>query len=99
MQEVDGAANSETRIDVLDRGDAYWRYALAPLTGRKHQLRVHMAALGASIVNDATYPQLVERAADDYSRPLQLLAKRLAFVDPISGVERSFESRLRLWQA
>jgi len=96
MQEVDGAANSETRIDVLARGDKHWRYALTPITGKKHQLRVHMAALGASIVNDATYPKLVERIADDYTKPLQLLAKRLSFVDPLSAAERSFESRFQL---
>jgi tRNA pseudouridine32 synthase/23S rRNA pseudouridine746 synthase len=96
MQEVAGPANSETRIDVLDRGGQTWRYALTPVTGRKHQLRVHMAALGAPILNDATYPHLVERAADDYTRPLQLLAKRLSFVDPLCGVARCFESRFRL---
>lgn len=96
MQEVDGAANSETRIDVLARGDGYWRYALTPVTGRKHQLRVHMAALGAPIVNDAMYPSLIHRTAGDYSAPLQLLAKRLSFIDPLSGVERRFASNFQL---
>jgi tRNA pseudouridine32 synthase/23S rRNA pseudouridine746 synthase len=92
MQEVDGAANSETRIDVIARGEAAWRYALAPVTGRKHQLRVHLAALGAPIANDPLYPALSPRAAGDYSAPLQLLARRLAFVDPLSGIERCFVS-------
>jgi len=92
MQETDGAANSQTRIDVLARGDRHWRYALSPITGRKHQLRVHMAALGAPIVNDGVYPALIQRATGDYSAPLQLLARRLAFIDPLSGVERSFSS-------
>lgn len=96
MQEVAGAANSETRIDVLARGDAHWHYGLSPITGRKHQLRVHMAALGAPILNDATYPELVERIAGDYSTPLQLLAKRLSFIDPVSGAERTFTSNARL---
>ncbi len=96
MREMEGEPNSETRIDVLQRDGAIWRYALAPVTGRKHQLRVHLAALGAPIVNDAMYPALRERAADDYSRPLQLLAKSLAFVDPLSGSKRYFESRLSL---
>jgi tRNA pseudouridine32 synthase / 23S rRNA pseudouridine746 synthase len=96
MQEIDGPANSETRIDVVARGDGRWRYALAPITGRKHQLRVHMAALGAPIANDAFYPSLVHRAVGDYSAPLQLLAKRLSFTDPLSGVERSFSSDLLL---
>lgn len=96
MCEGEGAANTETRIDVLDRRGAQWRYALSPLTGRKHQLRVHMAALGAPIVNDSFYPTLVERAVDDYSRPLGLLARSLAFVDPLTGRERRFDSQRRL---
>ncbi|MBK7146959.1 MAG: pseudouridine synthase [Xanthomonadales bacterium] len=96
MQEVDGPANSETRIDVLSRAGANWRYALTPITGRKHQLRVHMAALGAAIANDTMYPNLLQRAAGDYSAPLQLLATRLSFTDPLRGIERSFSSDLRL---
>ena len=96
MREVDGAANSETRIEVLARSDDHWRYALYPRTGKKHQLRVQMAALGAPIRHDPWYPQLADRAADDYRRPLQLLAHSLAFVDPLSGQPRRFESALRL---
>ncbi|NYE29615.1 tRNA pseudouridine32 synthase/23S rRNA pseudouridine746 synthase [Rhodanobacter sp. K2T2] len=98
-QEVDGEPNSETRIEVMaavERGDESWRYALYPITGKKHQLRVHMAALGAPILNDPWYPVLTERDVDDYQRPLKLLAKTLAFVDPLSGERREFESRLRL---
>ena len=96
MQEIEGPANSETRIDVVARGDAHWCYALTPITGRKHQLRVHMAALGAPIANDGIYPSLRHRAKDDYTAPLQLLAKRLSFVDPLTGVERHFSSSLLL---
>jgi tRNA pseudouridine32 synthase/23S rRNA pseudouridine746 synthase len=102
MQEVDGAPNSETRIDVLEGGGggegdgAHWRYALEPVTGRKHQLRVHMAALGAPIANDRWYPQAGEPAADDHARPLKLLARRLSFDDPLSGVPHAFESTLHI---
>ena len=96
MQEVDGPANSETRIDVISRGDGPWRYALTPITGRKHQLRVHMAAMGAPIAHDPLYPSVLHRAVGDYSAPLQLLARELSFVDPLSGVERRFTSGLRL---
>ncbi len=96
MCEVAGVPNTETRIDVVERGDAFWRYALTPVTGRKHQLRVHLAALGAPIVNDGFYPVLQAQAADDYARPLKLLAKSLAFVDPVTGITRRFESRMAL---
>ena len=93
MQEIDGPANSETRIDVITRGEEYWRYALTPITGRKHQLRVHLAALGAPIANDAMYPSLCQREAGDFSAPLQLLARHLKFIDPLTGVVRSFSSQ------
>ncbi len=108
MREVDGAPNSETRIAVLSRevrgegmgtrdgGPAHWRYALEPVTGRKHQLRVHMAALGAPIANDRWYPQAREPAADDPARPLKLLASRLSFRDPLSGELREFRSTLHI---
>ena len=96
MREVQGEPNSETRVGVIERGARLWRYALEPLTGRKHQLRVHMAALGAPICNDRFYPQLQQRGGDDFSRPLQLLARGLAFVDPLSGQAREFHSGLSL---
>lgn len=96
MQEVPGAPNSETRIEVVEHGARHWRYALHPHTGRKHQLRVHMATLGAPILNDRFYPTLQDESADDYARPLKLLAKGLAFVDPLSGEPREFRSRLTL---
>ncbi|HEY9513277.1 MAG TPA: pseudouridine synthase [Rhodanobacter sp.] len=96
MREVAGAPNSTTRIDVVERGADEWCYALHPATGRKHQLRLHMAALGAPIANDPWYPRLLPQAADDHDHPLQLLAQRLSFVDPVVGVPRQFESRLVL---
>ncbi len=96
MCEADGAPNSHTRINVIERRAHVWHYALQPITGRKHQLRVHMAALGAPIVNDSLYPVLRAPAPEDFSRPLQLLAKSLRFVDPIDGTLREFESGLTL---
>ena len=75
-------------------------YELKPVTGKRHQLRVHMNALGLPILNDGIYPtltpeQLVMTEAD-YAKPLQLLAKRLEFLDPITKQERVFESHRRL---
>lgn len=96
MQEVPGMPNTETGIEVIERSSTLWRYALTPVTGRKHQLRVHMAALGAAIHHDDFYPLLQAQAVNDYSQPLQLLAERLCFDDPLSGVARRFESQRRL---
>lgn len=94
MRETDGPPNSETHIDVLERGETFARYALAPVTGRKHQLRVHMASLGIPIRNDAWYPDLVDAAPD--ARPLQLLACALDFTDPLDSRPRQFRSTLQL---
>ena len=96
MREADGAPNSDTRVGVIERGAHAWRYFLQPVTGRKHQLRVHMAALGAPILHDSLYPVLRTQAPDDFSQPLQLLAKALRFVDPLDGSPREFESRRTL---
>lgn len=99
MREAEGAINSETRIEVLERREHWWRYALYPVSGKRHQLRVHMAALGAALRNDPLYPQLLpeeQRRSDNYSHPLQLLARHLAFDDPLTGRPRQFDSQLQL---
>lgn len=98
MQEVAGVANTETRIEVAQRLGEHWLYRLYPVTGKKHQLRVHLAALGAPILNDPFYPEVTDAPGtpDDYSKPLKLLARGLAFADPLTGERRSFESRLSL---
>ena len=96
MREAEGVPNSETRIDVLERSGTDWRYALEPMTGRKHQLRVHMAGLGAPIRNDRCYPVACGTDGGDDVPPLRLLARSLAFVDPLDGAPREFHSRLPL---
>nr|WP_317202586.1 pseudouridine synthase [Janthinobacterium sp.] len=96
MREVPGEPNSETLVDVIERrGDAAL-YRLRPHTGRKHQLRVHMAALGVPIINDAFYPLALPCKEDDVSQPLQLLARAISFTDPLTGEARQFESRRSL---
>jgi tRNA pseudouridine32 synthase/23S rRNA pseudouridine746 synthase len=95
MREVPGTPNSRTRVDVIARGERHWLYRLEPVTGRKHQLRVHMAALGAPILGDTVYPDLREEAAD-FTEPLCLLARELSFIDPLSGEPRRFRSRREL---
>lgn len=96
MAELEGEANALSRVDVIERRGDVWRYALEPVSGRKHQLRVHMAALGAPIIGDDFYPQVLEREPDDYRQPLQLLARRLAFMDPLNGQQREFRSAREL---
>jgi tRNA pseudouridine32 synthase/23S rRNA pseudouridine746 synthase len=96
QREVPGVANSLTHIRVLEVQGTLARYALQPVTGHRHQLRVHMAALGMPILNDGIYPELTPEAAADYQRPLQLLAQSIAFKDPLTGLARHFESQLQL---
>lgn len=96
MQEASGVSNSQTHVDVLERGDELWRYRLSPVTGKTHQLRVHMLGLGIPILNDLLYPVVQPVGAEDFQRPLQLLARTLRFVDPVTGKALVFESELRL---
>ncbi|WP_155764702.1 pseudouridine synthase [Mycobacterium intracellulare] len=85
-----GAANAETLVELVS---ADGLYRLTPRTGRTHQLRVHMASLGIPIEGDPLYPNVIDVAADDFSTPLRLLARRIEFTDPRSGVRREFVSR------
>ena len=96
MKETAGEPNSETRIDVIGEAGGATLYKLIPVTGRKHQLRVHLSALGIPIVNDRLYPEVSLAVEDDFSSPLKLLAKSVRFRDPLSGRERCFESAGKL---
>jgi tRNA pseudouridine32 synthase/23S rRNA pseudouridine746 synthase len=86
--EEPGAPNAETHIESIGDG----LYQLTPRTGRTHQLRVHMASIGIPIDNDSLYPDVIAVAPGDFSAPLRLLAQRLEFDDPLSGVHREFNS-------
>jgi tRNA pseudouridine32 synthase/23S rRNA pseudouridine746 synthase len=96
MKEVEGIPNSETSIDVVENMGAITLYRLIPVTGRQHQLRVHCAALGIPIINDKFYPEVQHCKEDDFSLPLQLLARSIAFRDPLTGQDRCFKSKAEL---
>jgi tRNA pseudouridine32 synthase / 23S rRNA pseudouridine746 synthase len=96
MQETEGLPNSETQIEVIENRGACSLYRLMPVTGKKHQLRVHLAALGIPIINDTFYPDVFPCKGDDISLPLQLLAKAISFIDPITGEKRYFESTRKI---
>jgi len=93
MREAEGPPNAETVISVLEERGAATLYRLVPVTGRKHQLRVHLAALGIPIINDKLYPDITPWKEDDFSSPLGLIARSISFTDPLTGQERHFESR------
>lgn len=95
-REVPGEPNAVSRIELVERLGAYGRYRLLPETGKTHQLRVHMNALGLPIVDDPLYPVVREDGPEDYRRPLRLLAAALEFPDPFTGEARRFTSRLSL---
>lgn len=106
MQVLPGEPNAHTHIELLRRlgadasGAERALYRLTPHTGRKHQLRAQMNALGLPLVGDRIYPRLwpepAPGAEPDYRQPLQLLARELAFTDPVTGQPRCFVSRRQL---
>jgi tRNA pseudouridine32 synthase/23S rRNA pseudouridine746 synthase len=84
-----GEPNAETLVELVSSDGLY---RLTPRTGRTHQLRVHMASLGLPIYGDPLYPNVIDVAAADFSTPLQLLAQRIEFDDPLTGTRRRFVS-------
>jgi len=98
MREVPGEPNSETRISLLRTDGTRALYQLEPVSGKTHQLRVHMLALGLPLEGDLFYPEALRGpdAPEDFSQALQLLAQRIAFIDPVTGAERVFKSQRNL---
>ena len=96
--EVAGEPNSETHVALVKQEGALGLYRLTPVTGQRHQLRVHMNALGLPIVGDQFYPKVLRgpHEEDDHSQALQLLAKGVSFIDPITGEQRHFVSQQNL---
>ncbi len=102
--EVEGEPNAVSRVELLERCPqrGLGRYRLVPGTGQTHQLRVHMSTLGVAILGDPLYPEVAPPVpAGDFRRPLQLLARELAFTDPVTGREHRFRSgrSLGAWSA
>ncbi|MEL0659982.1 pseudouridine synthase [Psychromonas arctica] len=91
MRITEGEANSHSMIKCIQQTTQQALFELTPVTGKTHQLRVHMQSLGWPIVNDKYYPHLQSFSADDYSAPLQLLAKELKFIDPMTQQPRHFQ--------
>lgn len=98
MHEIEGAPNSDTLIEILEIKNPFARYRLTPGSGKKHQLRCHLNALGIPIKNDQIYPVLTpyQEYDLDFSKPLQLLAKEISFIDPVIKQSRSFISQKTL---
>lgn len=98
MHEVEGDSNADTYIEILDVKNPWARYRLKPGSGKKHQLRCQLNALGAPIKNDQIYPVLTpyQEYELDFSKPLQLLAQEIAFEDPITKETRYFRSEQEL---
>ena len=99
QREVEGEPNSETALELVEARGSLALYRLRPKSGRTHQLRVHMNALGRPIVGDLFYPEVVHgpgHTQEEWSRPLRLLAHRLSFEDPVTGQTRDFTSLRRL---
>jgi tRNA pseudouridine32 synthase / 23S rRNA pseudouridine746 synthase len=94
MQEVEGEPNSDTFIELIETNMPWAKYRLTPGSGKKHQLRCHLNALNIPIKNDQIYPILTpyQEYDLDFSKPLQLLAKEIAFIDPLNGAKRVFLS-------
>jgi tRNA pseudouridine32 synthase/23S rRNA pseudouridine746 synthase len=94
--EVEGVPNALTTIRPLLHDDDIALYELRPVNGQRHQLRVHMNALGLPILGDGIYPALTPEGSANFEKPLQLLAQSISFTDPLSGEARRFESTLNL---
>jgi tRNA pseudouridine32 synthase/23S rRNA pseudouridine746 synthase len=98
MKTIPGIVNARSHIQLLEVKGNRGLFSLQPVTGKTHQLRLHMSGLGFRIINDRVYPDLQPERDDDFSQPLQLLAKRVRFHDPVSGQDREFQSeRELLW--
>ena len=83
---------SQTHVISAERCRDAWQLVLKPVTGRQHQLRVHLAHLGCPIIGDVLYgPQPMGPKP-----PLQLLCKEMHFRHPVTGAEVVVRSQTEL---
>ncbi len=97
MKIVPGTANAWSSIRLMKVRNARGFFRLQPITGKTHQLRLHMSSLGFGILNDRVYPDLQDKQEDDFTQPLQLLAKEIRFHDPVAATDRLFRSERELF--
>lgn len=97
MKTCQGKINARSQIRLIEAKGSRARFQLSPLTGKKHQLRIHLSGLGFPIINDRYYPELLPEMPDNFNHPLQLLAQKIEFRDPITGQNLSFASERRLY--
>ncbi|MFL0577615.1 pseudouridine synthase [Brevibacterium luteolum] len=96
VHEAPAGGQAPTASGTGEGGVRIGEFELQPVTGKTHQLRVHMHALGLPILGDPVYPVDDNPDPYDFSSPLQLLASALAFTDPLTGQQRCFATGLRL---
>ena len=98
MEEVEGEPNADTLIELIQIKQPWAKYRLTPGSGKKHQLRCHLNVLNVPIKHDQIYPTLTpyQEYDLDVSKPLQLLAKEISFLDPVTKKPRSFMSQKTL---
>lgn len=96
MKIIPGAPNARSLIQLLQVKGNQGLFRLQPVTGKTHQLRLHMSGLGFGILNDRVYPDLQPETEDNFDKPLQLLAKQIRFDDPVAGTVREFRSEREL---
>ncbi|GAK61015.1 hypothetical protein U27_00913 [Candidatus Vecturithrix granuli] len=99
VRHEDGTVNAITRVTLLDRTESHAYFRLEPFTGKQHQLRLQLTLLGCQILYDRYYPVLQPKQPDDYNHPLQLLAKELDFLDPLTQQFMQFRTTRSLnWE-
>ncbi len=93
----EGALKAQLKYKVIARSDRYTLLEINLLTGRKHQIRVQLSAIGCPVKGDLKYG--AERSNPDGS--ISLLARKIQFVHPVSKKEINLTAPLpddKLWQ-